>query len=1837
MIKKRYLILILCIITILSIQFVSANDNTDDINVLGASEDGNVLQAPTETKSYTDLKNVIDQAGDEISLEYNYKFNNEYGSTDPKTGINITRNLVINGNGAVIDGASASSLFNISEGVTVTLKNLTITHANYNGGYSAQDFVGHFAINSQGILNIIDCTFENNKLGYEYADHLDFNGSVIKSTNDVNIENSVFSNNCVPNSGIIYTTGRVSVKGSQFENNAAYGKNYKGAVIYTEGGIDLIDNCTFSLNGKDSKGSGGAIYIANSNSVTSIKNSSFKENYAMNGGAVYTDGAVDLVENCNFTGNKASQGSAIYISRGNFNMPVVNSTFVNNKNGNAIFTHGPIGLIENSTFKDNGGAIYTDSVSSDISVRNSTFERNNGAIYTNGKVDVIEDSTFKNNAVTSGSAVYIGSGSSLTSVRNSTFESNGNGAVGSYGGAINTNGGIDVIVNSTFKGNKAIDGGAIYIDSETSITSIKNSTFEGDSTFVGGAGGAINTNGMIDLIENSTFKNLNAEMGGAISIFNTGSITSIKNSTFIGAKNYLVQGGAINTIGVIDLIEDSTFRDLYANYGGAICIVNGNSNTNIRNSTFENNGYGTTDSHGGAVYTEGNLEIENLTMKDNSAIIGGAIYAAGNVAIKNSTMENNYAVNGSVVYAEGSVNISEIDLIANNGNPSYPYTEYGGVIYAKENVNIINTNFGANYATAAGGAIYSEGNVNFYNSKVDGSAATNDGNGDGGFIYAKGNVNIENSTIESVYMKVASQGKQFSGAVFTEGNIVVKNSNFTKINNDIHSIGGAIRALGNAEIYNSNFTDNKAVEYAALYVDGTLDVYDSYFYNNTNSVAFAEGRTVVNNTKFVNNTCDVSLNGRVLGSNSTLNITNSVIDGTNSHGSQFKGSVFSDGNVFVDNCNFTNSFALEGGSRGLLVYTNSNATVLNSYFNHNSYEGHTCFGGIYSGQNTYVENCTFINATVIGGYGQTEGLCVYAEHNISFINSSIEDFFSRNTHEGALSGNYVYVIDSNFTDIAGFGAWGAAIHANIANVSDSNFYLVRNNDFADNGGGIYANNTYAYRNNFTSCTGAAGAAIFSENYTEAIENIFINNTVHYGGGAIFTKNGFMEYNVFIANGKSNKTQEWGDLCDIAIADGSVDSLELNWWGLNDPFGIYGQNRIKLHADPRGSQGIQFLPDTWVLMDFYINPNQELVGEGVNLTTTLDTYLNKTETEGSNIHDLAHNIAKRTVLYKAINKTAEEKVGWFSHDSAIIINQDYVLYSNNNFLKHNVSSTIDYQTLYLDVAQFYVNVTKTVTDLTPEVDDEITYTILINNTDTTDYSDPSAVIIHPSKINITITDKLDPRLKFISANDTNYNPETGEWFIENLTINGTIALTITVKVLKGGNITNYANVTKINDDVLTEPYGANVTIQVPLVYKLKVNKTVDINEIGINKDVTFTINVTNVGSGNLTHIVVNDKLPTGLTFKSSNATGYNPETGELIIGQLGEDQSFVFTIVATTTTKGTFINNATAKSNENETLVKSNATVTVTGEVILNITKKVNVTKAFVGDKLNYTIVVSNNGTMDATGVNVTDIFDSSLVEVIVAESSADYNTVVANGWRIDSLPIGESRTLYLVVKIIGNGTIVNTVTANSTENKTSVTNKSDDVEALPDVRLSIDKTITSDVSNIHVGDSIVYEITVTNNGNSTATGINVTETLSGLVVVTGADTGGAGSWNNTTKVWNIPSLVGNGAKATLTLTVSVINVGTVTNAVVAKASENDTEVTDDAPDVEVKPDVKLVITKDLDTALPIYAGDNITYTIVITNNGLSEATNVKVTDIVKGMILMLLMRLLVFRLILTLD
>ena len=298
----------------------------------------------------------------------------------------------------------------------------------------------------------------------------------------------------------------------------------------------------------------------------------------------------------------------------------------------------------------------------------------------------------------------------------------------------------------------------------------------------------------------------------------------------------------------------------------------------------------------------------------------------------------------------------------------------------------------------------------------------------------------------------------------------------------------------------------------------------------------------------------------------------------------------------------------------------------------------------------------------------------------------------------------------------------------------------------------------------------------------------------------------------------------------------------------------------------------------------------------------------------------------------------------------------------------------------------------------------------------------------------------------------------------------------------------------------------------------------------------------------------------------------------VLDSIAAGNNVTLTVIVHVTAEGTIANNVTAKSDENDTNVTNETPeVTVNPDVRLNVTKVVygGVTEVYVGDSIVYVITVTNNGNSTATNVNVTEKL-SGLVVVTGADVDVGSWSDVTNVWTIPSLAgNGAKAILTLTVKVVGNGTVANAVVANSTENTTDVPANSTNVTAKPDVRLSIDKVITSDVRDVHVGDSIVYEITVTNNGNSTATGVNVTEFLSDIVVVTGAV--GPGTWNNTTGIWHVGSIAANGGSAKLTLTVRVMNTGTVKNNVSTNSNENKTLVNATAPNVPVGADVKLFL------------------------------------------------------------
>lgn len=168
-----------------------------------------------------------------------------------------------------------------------------------------------------------------------------------------------------------------------------------------------------------------------------------------------------------------------------------------------------------------------------------------------------------------------------------------------------------------------------------------------------------------------------------------------------------------------------------------------------------------------------------------------------------------------------------------------------------------------------------------------------------------------------------------------------------------------------------------------------------------------------------------------------------------------------------------------------------------------------------------------------------------------------------------------------------------------------------------------------------------------------------------------------------------------------------------------------------------------------------------------------------------------------------------------------------------------------------------------------------------------------------------------------------------------------------------------------------------------------------------------------------------------------------------------------------------------------------------------------------------------------------------------------------------------------------------------------------------DIRL--EKTI--DNATPSVTDNVVYTITATNDGPDTGTGLVVTDQLPAGVTYVSDDSGGA--YDPGTGQWLVGTLAP-AASATLLITAQVNFAGPYDNiAELTAANEFDPDSTpgnndpneDDQDNASLVPTVfaDLSLTKTVDNAEPL-VGDNIVYTVTVTNGGPLDTTGVTVTD-----------------------
>ena len=292
----------------------------------------------------------------------------------------------------------------------------------------------------------------------------------------------------------------------------------------------------------------------------------------------------------------------------------------------------------------------------------------------------------------------------------------------------------------------------------------------------------------------------------------------------------------------------------------------------------------------------------------------------------------------------------------------------------------------------------------------------------------------------------------------------------------------------------------------------------------------------------------------------------------------------------------------------------------------------------------------------------------------------------------------------------------------------------------------------------------------------------------------------------------------------------------------------------------------------------------------------------------------------------------------------------------------------------------------------------------------------------------------------------------------------------------------------------------------------------------------------------------------------------------------------------------------------------------TKKVNLGITNTVDKTAVSVGDQVAYTITLTNKGSVDATGITVTDALPVGVTYVSsnAGQGSYDDSTGI---WTVGNLNSQASAKLTITadvtkeagVKIVDN-------TARVTHSDQPDANSVNEIASSSFTVQSADMkvTITADNATPNERDTVTYIISLNNNGPANATGVMVYDALPIQDVTYVSSNTDEGSYDASTGNWTVGN-VDNGANATLTIKATV-NSGTGTfvidnNTQIIFADQPDTDLNNNVATASITVNgADLDITKSVDNSTPS-ENDTVTYTVYLDNSGPLDGTGIIVTDV----------------------
>ena len=1303
----------------------------------------------------------------------------------------------------------------------------------------------------------------------------------------------------------------------------------------------------------------------------------------------------------------------------------------------------------------------------------------------------------------------------------------------------------------------------------------------------------------IDINNDGTF----SDVQNGINQARSGDTIYLNNHTFTGSGSEIsVAGGwfsnkdKITIDGSINPNKGGTGNEmstLDAKSSSRVFNI-GASSITLKNIIITNGKYSGRDANGAGVYSSGsNLVLENCVISNCEASsssrgdVHSALYSENTVTLSRCTLVNNKAtstyntVTNSYVVRTASFDGSMTDcIVRDNYVSSIGAMAIGITIVGSSSNKVSNTKFMNNYATST------------------------NGNAFGAALQVLGTVS--NCTFE-----------------YNQANSDVNNSH-----------AGALCFRPGSTVYNCTFIGNIAYRGAATTFHASGELKDCIFINNT-----ATGFGGAISTGYDGTT------------GQKVKISNSYFEG---NAAPIGGAITTHGNdITVDNSTFISNKAADDG--GAVYVVDDGITVLNSNFGNNSAKNHA--GAIYvKGNNVKIQNATFVNNSAhFAGAVRVEGSYVNVL-NATFIgNKAISDGVSK-SQAGALgiSGNNVNIDSSYFANNTVEGDAGAiGVKGSHIKVTNSQFYSNHANPFNNDlntglGGAIYTmGNNVTYDNAiFRYNTAVNGSALFVDGVASLKNIVFYRNQAYTYALPIIVQNLKNPYGVTVnvtvviigGNNIANAIHHVGQLNDISFdnvtylfnVNGTimnrttgadelhpVDGVEnskngtliyrderentqsINPIVIYDEDGniiynetlissIYGDVRFSLSGLAPGNYTIKAEhPEDLFYKAIKNETNFEVVGFvdlDVDITTDKNYYGLDEEVEwtisltnhgphtdnncyvnGIKLEDIVGFTPSKgtfdaaTGIWK-VGKLAKNEVVTLKVKTKTTSLGTVTLTVNavNSTEDTNISNNVATKTIYIQELPKVVP-TKDVNVTNPNYGDKVKYTIVVSN-------------VGKITADVTLTDTLDKGLIFTGASG-NYEYDsttrTVTWNIDGLAV--------------GQNLTFYVYATVDAYGVLnnTVTVGDNTVIRNVTVPEITPDKTIDNDSPNFGDKVSYTVTVTN-GEFEANNVIVKDVVGNGLTVTDISDNGqYDPITRTITwIVDLAKNEVKTFTVEATVSGYGNISNKVVVG---NKTIFKNVDVPEITPK------KDVNNTTPNFGENVAYTIVVSNDGISDAKQVVITDTLAKGLKFL-----GANYNGVYDENthtvtWTLD-IDSGKTVELKVNVTVEDYGVLVNRVTVGDKISSVDI--------AVPEI--IPDKT--ANITNPNFGDNVTYTVTVTNDGIGDAKDVVVRDILGeGLTFV---DATGNYTFDEATRTVTWIVDLAKGESITFYVNAIVSGYGNVTNSLVVGNKTAGVNVT--VP--EIIPD------KTANISNPNF-GDNVTYTVTVTNDGIGDAKDVVVRDI----------------------